>query len=60
MPEPELREKTLMDCADNLEKIAFIFQDIGVAIMDSFPGLSAVVGDYTDHIKKEAEFLKEY
>jgi len=60
MPEPELREKTLMDCADNLEKIAFIFKDLGVAIMDSFPGLSAVVGDYTEVIKKEAAFLREY
>jgi len=60
MPEPKLREKTLMDCADSLEKITFIFQDIGVAIMDSFPGLSTVIGDYTETIKKEAAFLREY
>jgi|GEM_PF-2908225 len=60
MSEPKAKERTIMDCADGLEKISFIFQDIGVTIADSFPGLSAVVGDYTDALKKEAAFLREY
>ena len=60
MPEPELRKKTLMDCADSLEKLSTIFQDIGVTISENFPGLSTVVGDYTDVLKKEAAFLREY
>lgn len=60
MPEPKAREKTLMDCADSLEKISLIFQDVGVTIVDCFPGLSAVVGDYTETVKSEAKFLREY
>jgi hypothetical protein len=60
MPEPELRGKTLMECADSLEKISMIFHDIGVTIADAFPGLSAVVGDYTTTLKNEALFLREY
>jgi hypothetical protein len=60
MPDPELREKTLVDCAESLEKLTFIFQDIAGAIADSFPGLSVIVGDYIEILKKEATFLREY
>lgn len=59
MPEPALR-KTLLDSAENLEKLSSIFQDIGVAIAEHYPGLSLVIGDYTDSIKQEAVFLREY
>ena len=60
MSEPELRGKTLVDCATSLEKLSFIMQDIGIAIADNFPGLSQVIGDYTEVIKQEAAFLREY
>lgn len=60
MPEPELREKTLMDCADGLERLSFIFRDLGSAISEHFPGLSLAIGDYAEAIKEEADFLREY
>jgi len=45
---------------DSLERLSFIFQDLGAAIADLFPGLSLAIGDYIKAIKKEATFLREY
>lgn len=60
MPEPDLREKTLTDCADSLERIYTILQDLSVAISEHYPGLSLAIGDYSEEIKREATFLREY
>lgn len=49
-----------MDCVDSLERLSFIFQDLGAAIAEHFPGLSLAIGDYTETIKEEATFLREY
>lgn len=60
MPEPEQRGKTLRDCADNLERLSMIIQDLGLAVAEHYPGISLTIGDCADEIKKEASFLREY
>jgi hypothetical protein len=55
---PEEKKQTLMECADSLEKISTIFQDIGVVIAETYPGLSAVVGNYNEQLRGEASFIR--
>lgn len=60
MAEPELREKTILGCAENLERVSMVLKDIGIAISEHYPGLSLIVGDYCNIIDDEASFLREY
>jgi hypothetical protein len=60
MAEPELREKTILGCAENLERVSMVLKDIGMAISEHYPGLSLIVGDYCNIIDDEASFLREY
>ncbi len=60
MSEPELREKTILGCAENLERVSMVLKDIGVAVSEHYPGLSMIIGEYCDILDDEASFLKEY
>ena len=60
MAEPELREKTILGCAENLERVSMVLKDIGMAISEHYPGLSLLVGDYCDIIDEESRFLRQY
>lgn len=60
MREPEQHNKTLADCADNLERLYMIFNDLGTAVTEQYPGISFVIGDYALALKKEELYLREY
>jgi len=37
-----------------------IFNDLGTAVAEQYPGLSLAIGDYTLALKKEELYLREY
>jgi hypothetical protein len=60
MGEPELIQKTLTDCADNLERLRLILNDLGLAVCDHYPGISLAIGNYADALEEEEIFLRNY